>query len=67
LLKVKSGELEPVPAALCGQSFFVCHITGDGCAPYDFAPLFKNAVRVELKATLRTFLLKGLCHNFFNF
>jgi hypothetical protein len=66
-LLLKSEELKPVPATLSLKPFFVGHITGDGSAPYDFAPLFKTAVRVELKATLRTFLLKGLCHNFFNF
>jgi hypothetical protein len=61
-LLLKSEELKPVPATLSLKPFFVGHITGDGCAPYYFAPLFKAAVRVELKATLRTFLFKCLCH-----
>lgn len=60
--RVKSEELKPIPATLSRKPFFVRHIAGDGCAPYDFAPLFKAAVRVELKATLRTFLFKCLCH-----
>ena len=47
------------------QSLFVCHIACDGRAPCDFAPLFKAAVRVELKATLRTFLFKCFFHNYF--
>ena len=57
---VKSEELKSVPATLSRKPFFVGHITGDGCASYYFTPLFKAAVRVELKATLRTFLLKSL-------
>ena len=47
---------------LSRKPFFVGHIAGDGCAPYDFAPLFKAAVRVELKSPIRTFLLKCLSH-----
>jgi hypothetical protein len=39
-LLLKSEELKPVPATLSLKPFFVGHITGDGCAPYDFAPLF---------------------------
>ena len=60
--RVKSEELKPIPATLSRKPFFVGHIAGDGCAPDNLAPLFKAAVRVELKATLRTFLLKCLCH-----
>ena len=62
-LRMKNEELKPVPATLSRKPFFVGHIAGDGCAPYNLAPILKAAVRVELKAALRTFLFKCLFHN----
>ena len=53
-------ELKPIPATVSRKPFFVGHFTCDGCEPYDFAPLVKTAVLVELEPTFRTFFFKCL-------